>query len=171
MTTIVPMCVPVVSPQVDAAPGENFAQNGAPMPSESYTEIHTQSDETGAKIEEDSEEHSSVSSDPKAATPGTLHGPASCSAPVQRHAATPPASPARPSLVATPASTPPSMRGMGSSAPSPDTAAGSGSRALSPGSAGSSAATSHASTPALPPPPPGPRTHLQQGIRQPKKVY
>jgi hypothetical protein len=52
------------------------------MPSESYTEILTQSDETGAEIKEDSEEHSSVRSDPEAATPGTLHGPASSSMPV-----------------------------------------------------------------------------------------
>jgi histone deacetylase 1/2 len=37
MPTIVPICVPIVSPQVDTAAGENSAQNGGPMHFESYT--------------------------------------------------------------------------------------------------------------------------------------
>jgi histone deacetylase 1/2 len=143
------------------------------MPSESYTEIHTQSDKTGAEIEDDSEEHSSVRSDPEAASP------ASSSVPMQRSVSLP-ASPARLSPTASPASTPVSTCGAAQdpalgnaavpalgNAASPGSSAGS--RALTPGSIGSSVATSADSPPAPPPPPPGPRTHLQQGIRQPKK--
>jgi hypothetical protein len=114
MTTIVPMYVPVVSPQVDAALGEKFAQNGASMPSESYTENHMQSDKTGAEIDEDLEEHSSVCPDPKA------DSPASSSVPVRQPAS--PASPARLSPTTSPASTPLPPRGAHRPVPALDAA-------------------------------------------------
>src|SRR4051812_24654124 len=82
MSTIVPICVPLVyAPQVDVAVGETFGQNDAPQLSESSNELSSQDDETSAETEEDSGEHSPAGTDPDADPPRTPRGPrALCSA-------------------------------------------------------------------------------------------
>ncbi|KAK1595157.1 hypothetical protein QYE76_048231 [Lolium multiflorum] len=188
MSTIVPICVPpVFVSQVAAPAAENLVQNDAPQPPESYAEISMQSAHSGANNDADSREHSPARRDPEGDSLGSPRGSASCSAsapcsPVRPTAAAPPAAHTPP-----PASTPPWPRGAGVQSVAPDADAQSDSdNAVSSGSgvaqhavpadvaspavssAGSSAL--EADAPAAPSSsPPGPRTRLQKGIRQPKQ--
>jgi hypothetical protein len=197
MTNIVPVVTaPNYAPQNSAATGENFVQNGAPEPPQSFSEISTTNDDSGADSEDDTGEHShgsTAATDPQADSPASgipcRSASAGSSAAEQR---TPPrANPASPRVTnraeeqhSTPRANPSSPR-----AASP-LAAPSGSDSLHDDSAGSSAPTdsvpsvatsaadsessvagsSVAGSAAPPlPSPPGPRTRLQKGIRNPKK--
>nr|XP_051229958.1 predicted GPI-anchored protein 58 [Lolium perenne] len=169
-----------------AATGENFVQNGAPEPPQSSSEISPTHDDSGADSEEDTGEHSPgrpAGTDPQADSPAS-GSPRRSASPA---AASPCAAEQRPASRANPASphtNPPSPRvasppaapsdpdslhddSAGSSAPTDSVS----SAAASSADSESSAAGSYVAVTAAPPPPspPGPRTRLQKGIRNPKK--
>jgi histone deacetylase 1/2 len=171
MTTIVPVTVPLYDVSQDnTAAGEIFAPNGAPTSSHSFSEDYTDGGNNTNYRAESAEP--STSDDPEEDTPASpsLDSRAASSAPEDASVELDQPSPTMSSSSHVQTSDQPSPTTLSSShaqtsdaLPSPTTTP---TRAASRAPTGASVVQLTASAAA---PPAGPRTRLQQGIRQPKK--